>query len=572
MYRMNSRRPYYNDDSDYTTNAPSYYDDLARKTRLIEELSKKVWDYIDNLEENVKNILIQWLKDGTLEQIINDEIFGKLQDTQKKQGLTLEYLINRYGVGIHKYAKGEGSDEYENIQQAFNEHAGKLIIFPPGYTFKTSQTINVPENTTILGYKSTLEVTENTSALNLNSNVTVDGLEITGSGSEYLNYQTGFNIKGTFDDYIENVTIKNCKIQNIGSDGIYANFAKNIYINNCHLYNLGYSGIIGYSVNDMHIDNTYIKKVVGNGTLAYGVAFTRYETTNTVINPLTSDCSVKNSVIEDIPVWEGLDTHGGVNITFEGNTIKNCKNPIMAGVGDGDANETMFSPHNVRIINNNIIGNHFGRYGIFVGGVNANNRVINPVIEGNKLIHAGWDTNTIAGTIHVQRSTGAKVLNNSLNECYSNGIVAYTLNDNITIDGNVIIDPQDSENRIVAGISARDIKNNGSITNNTILRIKTNINLYVGELGITFIDPEAMFKVSDNVIKTKAVHSGVTHLTSYLTDSILGVKIYSGPSDPRESNIPAKIGSLFMRSTGGENTTLFIKESDDGLSTGWIPK
>ena len=31
---FNSRIPRYNDDSDYTTNAPSYYDDLARKQKL----------------------------------------------------------------------------------------------------------------------------------------------------------------------------------------------------------------------------------------------------------------------------------------------------------------------------------------------------------------------------------------------------------------------------------------------------------------------------------------------------------------------------------------------------------
>lgn len=99
----NKRFPNYPDDTDYTTNASSYYDDLARKEKLMRLLAERVWGYeeiLDNtLEEiqerfiawdknledfpdDVKNFLQNWLDDGTLDHIINDTIFNwKLDKT-----------------------------------------------------------------------------------------------------------------------------------------------------------------------------------------------------------------------------------------------------------------------------------------------------------------------------------------------------------------------------------------------------------------------------------------------------------------------------------------------------------
>lgn len=56
MNKFNSRKPRYNDDSDYKTNAPSYYDDLARKQGLIKELSHRVWEYDQILYAKLKEV------------------------------------------------------------------------------------------------------------------------------------------------------------------------------------------------------------------------------------------------------------------------------------------------------------------------------------------------------------------------------------------------------------------------------------------------------------------------------------------------------------------------------------
>lgn len=44
-----------------------------------------------------------------------------------------------------------------------------------------------------------------------------------------------------------------------------------------------------------------------------------------------------------------------------------------------------------------------------------------------------------------------------------------------------------------------------------------------------------------------------------------------GAGDP-ESVVTASIGTLFLRVDGGAGTVLYVKETDDGLATGWAAK
>ena len=78
--------PFYNDDSDYNTNAPSFYDYLAKNRHLLKELVEKVWEYdkemakrfeewdknLEELPENLEQMLKEWMEDDTLAGIINE--------------------------------------------------------------------------------------------------------------------------------------------------------------------------------------------------------------------------------------------------------------------------------------------------------------------------------------------------------------------------------------------------------------------------------------------------------------------------------------------------------------------
>lgn len=88
---INSRKPVYVDDADYTTNSPSYYEDLARKQGLIKELANRIWEYDQILAAKLKEVqdtLTQYanILDGKIndfDQIILDKTTKWLDDNME---------------------------------------------------------------------------------------------------------------------------------------------------------------------------------------------------------------------------------------------------------------------------------------------------------------------------------------------------------------------------------------------------------------------------------------------------------------------------------------------------------
>lgn len=106
----NRRFPIYPDDNDYTTNSPSYYDDLARKQKLIELLSKRIWEYDDEIkeyfrrwEENLETInedviemMVKWFEDGILDEILNEELLNRKPEIYISEDEPITNFSNTY--------------------------------------------------------------------------------------------------------------------------------------------------------------------------------------------------------------------------------------------------------------------------------------------------------------------------------------------------------------------------------------------------------------------------------------------------------------------------------------------
>ena len=189
---FNSRIPRYNDDSDYTTNAPSYYDDLARKNQLLKTLSYRIWEYqevinkqfnewdeeikkrflewdknLEEFDEEVMKLLRQWINDGTFADIINEEIFSWKADKEyvdaeferidkeldeKANKNQLEYSVKDFG------AKGDGvtddTDAFKTaglLGQAINVPEGIYIVNDTVQMVSGSQFIGMGNNSIIKG-------------------------------------------------------------------------------------------------------------------------------------------------------------------------------------------------------------------------------------------------------------------------------------------------------------------------------------------------------------------------------------------------------------------------------------
>lgn len=158
---MVRRRPRYPSDSDYTTNAPSYYEDLARKQKLIKELSKRIWEYdeqlkdrlsdlettlqsyldkwddrIDNLDKEVEHIFLTWLEDGTLEKIINHDVLGQkanqkdLDETNKQVAQMKGKVYNAESFGIIGDGVTDYTESINNALEYIGQQGGGILFFP----------------------------------------------------------------------------------------------------------------------------------------------------------------------------------------------------------------------------------------------------------------------------------------------------------------------------------------------------------------------------------------------------------------------------------------------------------
>ncbi|MDN6612548.1 MAG: right-handed parallel beta-helix repeat-containing protein [Staphylococcus equorum] len=148
--------PWYNDKTDYNTNAPSYYDYLARMHKLIHLLADRIWEYdkelakrfeewdkrIEHMPEDLKRMLEEWMKDGTLDEIINENIFNDLNE--KIDGVKKK--TDHFIVNIEEFT---GTD-CQRIQKALNKvhtlYDGGTV-YVPKHTYEIDEPIKIYGNT-----------------------------------------------------------------------------------------------------------------------------------------------------------------------------------------------------------------------------------------------------------------------------------------------------------------------------------------------------------------------------------------------------------------------------------------
>src|SRR5690554_2789022 len=75
------RKPHYSKDTDYLTNAPSYYEALNRLNRSLTILTERM----DNVEKRFQDLLQQWIDDGTLDDLIEKGSKGDKGDPPNHQ-------------------------------------------------------------------------------------------------------------------------------------------------------------------------------------------------------------------------------------------------------------------------------------------------------------------------------------------------------------------------------------------------------------------------------------------------------------------------------------------------------
>lgn len=277
-----TRFPRYGSDRDYTTNAPSYYDDLARKNKLMKYLAQRIWEYDktlfeslehiehligDGFNEEIEKLLIQWMEDGSLDHIINEVLMN-----QKADKTVVDDLISRLakidGIGterLYVYVDGEKGDDltadgteakpFKTIQACLDAipktiNQDRFIMIKPGEYPEELSTKSVSGSAIYLQSTDPERYYKIRSAVfyDINGLVRVENAEFTG-------YEKAFNLRYSRCNY---GTTHNCRFTDskIGTDKVAIEYDGTQGSINSNHFNAQYTCLFAQNGSRVRVDST----------------------------------------------------------------------------------------------------------------------------------------------------------------------------------------------------------------------------------------------------------------------------------------------------------------------------
>lgn len=265
MNDFRSRKPYYEDDTDYTTNSPSYYQALARFTEALRNLT----DRMNDVEQRFEDLMIKWLDDGTLagilEQVLLDDYATKIHVQEKISELQqiidqvvtelneemtifkneMDRNFNDFKRDINndfKDFRTETNNNLDKLEQTFYDSVPKNHYVSSGFnnlqeaiygaeggtlyvvkgTYLISKPIKIKSNTKIIAYDCTFKRNANINNMFINDsngskggygankNIEIIGATFDGAGGSYSDQCTIVAF-----GHSENIKIIDCSFKNL---------------------------------------------------------------------------------------------------------------------------------------------------------------------------------------------------------------------------------------------------------------------------------------------------------------------------------------------------------------------
>lgn len=493
-----------------------------------------------------------------------------------------EYFKRVINGGIYASSfgvKADGiTDDYTALQKALDSEEN--VIYIDGNCL-VSQKLIVPQGKSIIGIKDASISTNNLIILiESGSNTSFENIKFIYSGgtSAYNSNSIGIKFNGINSaNYLDNLSVNNCSIIGFRAYGFYGEFVSNVTIKNSLILNIGYTGVGIQSGTNVNILNSIIKGITpGTSSNAYNVFFGRAETTTSLVDyPRSNNCSVKNCLIEDNIIFEGLDTHAGDGITFQGNIINNVKVGVALVGSSLLTGYRLYAPLNCNVIGNIINGINNGENITIAGAGSAligspNEYARNVNIIGNTMSAGGNTTSVTTGAIRAITTLNLNIQDNSIYLANINAICLLEDNKGFNINGGSITDPFNDVND-ANGIIFRAVNCSGHIGGVSFVRGDKVATKVANNAIIAAGSTNPILNISPNY------SSFITELSGLLTSDITygrygltSVKKFAGSEVTPNGSRTASEGSEFIKVNGVFDTIFWRKFSGSG-NTGWLP-
>lgn len=392
-------------------------------------------------------------------------------------------------------AVGNGStDDTAAIQAALTAAAGKVLTIPQG-TYKVTSGLSVPANTTIYGYGATLSCTSSQfTALTFVNGGAVYGLTLVGPASAtYDANGTGIKCSGTNNapaapTFVNAPTVRDCTIKNFGYHGVLLTYTNGGSVERCSITGIGYTGVGTFSSNDLLVTGNYISTIgpgPNNGD-AYGVYVSRLYGASETEEPRSYRCTITGNDIRSVVATggtngQGIDTHGGADLTFSNNVITACQ--VGIGITYSLISATpALAPKRV-VASGNVINGLSVNWGVLVSGAISGATIYDYaeqiVVEGNSITNHGAVNTATTGAIWSQATLGCNYSGNTIRNPQCVGIGLLQGNLGVSVRNNVIIDPHDATFAAPCCIRVSDKDNTGDISGNTFMYVNAALDTYV---------------------------------------------------------------------------------------------
>ena len=165
--------------------------------------------------------------------------------------------------------------------------------------------------------------------------VSIEGVVIRGEGtsSTVIKDHILLGSSGTKATPIKRTRISNSTLLNAPYAHIWLEWVTDFWITDNYIQFGQYAGVMLISPKQGVVKGNTIRNFYQAGDLvnSYGIAATDWDNDAAA---RAEDVLIEGNFVSDIQNWEGIDTHGGKNISVIGNTVRNTRTPIAITTGN----------------------------------------------------------------------------------------------------------------------------------------------------------------------------------------------------------------------------------------------
>lgn len=301
-------------------------------------------------------------------------------------------------------------------------------------------------------------------------NVSFDGgLRLVGKPHDsYIANARGISCQGTLEDPRHNLHVGRVTMESFAGGGIVCRFVKNLTTSEgLEISDARYYGIGLGSCDTVKLVKPVIRNITplsASNSNAYGITATHRDGTPES-EPSSANITIEEALIEDVPTWVGIDTHGGRKVSIIRPTIRRCQWGISLVSGPGEDGSEQRAPLEFLVDSPQI--EDCSAYGIGVSGAGAGlgswAELATGVIINPTIVRCGNPDSNNSGAVWLRSTKGVRLSGLRAFEPGSHGVCLQYNNFDFHISDVVVVDPWSNTHTLPSVIAQRSSWNTGTI-------------------------------------------------------------------------------------------------------------